>query len=122
MRGADDVDTLEENACGRDVAAFTIGASAAVTSTPASARGWGGHGWGWGPGAAAGAAIGGLALGAIASQPYYDGYGYPGYTDGYGYPAYGYGSPGYAYNNGYPGYSYDRGPASPCSYDPWNCF
>ncbi len=58
-------------------------------------------------GAGVGAGVlGGLAVGAIASQPYYGmAIGYPGYAYG---PGYGY--PGYAYNYGYPGYSYYRGP------------
>lgn len=64
-------------------------------------RGWGygggwGRGWGYG-GAAAAGLLGGLALGAAASSPYYGGYyGYGGYPYGYSaapyYPAtYGYG-------------------------------
>src|SRR4029077_1170260 len=104
--------------------ALTLGlmlaAAAALLPQNASARPWGWHGggwhgggwhggwhrgvgWGWGA-----AALGtGLALGAIASAPYYgDGgyYAYPAYPYGY-YPdyAYGYGDPGY-YGYGYAAY------------------
>jgi hypothetical protein len=99
--------TLKRTLTGVAVAAFTLGATAVITTGPASARGWGGGGWhgGWG-GAGAGFATG-LAVGALTS-PYY--YGYP----GYGYYSYGY--PGYAYNYG-PSYPYNA-----CSYNPWNCF
>lgn len=105
--------TLKRTLVGAAVAAFTLGATAVITTAPASARwggggwhggGWHGGGWGWG-GAGFGA---GLAVGALTS-PYYYGYGYPGYAYGYGYPAYAY--------NGYYGAPYNA-----CSYNPWNCF
>ena len=74
------------------LAALTLGMTVAATSTPAAAWGrWGGgygwHGGGWGgPGPWVAGAIGGLALGAIASgaaggygcvanRPVYDPYG-----------------------------------------------
>ena len=65
------------------LAALTLGATVAATSTPADAQwrrgGWGGghhRGWG-GPGPWAAGAIGGLALGALAAGAYngYGGYG-----------------------------------------------
>jgi hypothetical protein len=81
------------------IAALTL----ATTSAPASAR-WGA--WGWGGAALAAGVIGGAAIAAAATSPYY-GYGYPAY--GYGYPAYSYGyGPGY-YGPGY-GYGYSYGP------------
>ena len=71
------------------LAALTISATIAATSTPAAAfggwgygGGWHGGGWhggGWGPGALAAGAIGGLALGAVAAGAagaYGPGYGY----------------------------------------------
>src|SRR4029077_17772224 len=79
--------------------ALTLGlmlaAAAALLPQNASARPWGWHGgwdpgggWGWGA-----AALGtGLAVGALATAPYYYG-GYPAYPYGYG----GYGYPDYAY-------------------------
>ena len=92
-------------------------AAAALLPQTASARPFGWHsgggwhhggGWGWG---AAGLGAG-LALGAVATAPYYGGYYayppspygyYPDYY-GYGYPGYyGYGSPGY-YDYGYTQY------------------
>ncbi len=70
-----------------------------IATTPASAGGYYYHS---GPdaGAVAGAAIAGMAVGAMvggaASQPHYDHYGY-GYDHGYGYgrPRYGYDEYGY---------------------------
>ena len=82
-------------------------AAAALLPQTASARpfGWHGGGWhhggGWGWGAAGLGA--GLALGAIATAPYYGGsYVYPPSPYGY-YPEYSYG-----YGYAYPGY-YDYG-------------
>ncbi|MBV8446761.1 MAG: hypothetical protein JO357_04520 [Hyphomicrobiales bacterium] len=99
--------------------ALTLGlmlaAAVAVMPQSASARpfgwhggGWHGGGWrhggGWGWGAAGLGA--GLALGALATAPYYGGY--------YAYPAYPYGYydyPGYAYGYDYPyGYGYSTYP------------
>jgi hypothetical protein len=62
---------------------------------------------GWG-GAVAAGIIGGLALGAIASAPYYS-YGYAPY--GYGYAPYGYAPTYYGYYGGpaYYGYGYGYG-------------
>ncbi len=104
---------------------FTAGLAAATLATalcaanPASAQwgGWGGYrpGWGYGGGyrnggAVAGAAIAGMAMGAIAGAAMqqnrynsgYGAYGAPGYG-AYGGPGYGgYGAPGYGYGPGYP--------------------
>ncbi len=55
------------------VAAASLGAMVAATSTPAAA--WGRHGWGPGPAIAAGV-LGGLAIGAIAAGAAHPGY-YP---------------------------------------------
>ncbi|RTL87359.1 MAG: hypothetical protein EKK29_07230 [Hyphomicrobiales bacterium] len=70
-----------------------------IAATPASA---GGYYYRSGPdaGAVAGAAIAGMAVGAMvgaaASQPHYDyGYGHPGYGYAYGRHHYGYGYNGY---------------------------
>jgi hypothetical protein len=103
--------------------ALTLGlmlaAAAALLPQNASARPWGWHGgwhhgggWGWGA-----AALGtGLAVGALATAPYYYG-GYAAYPYGYGYPdyAYGYGYPGY-YDYGYQVYPrcYYRGYVRVC--------
>ncbi len=84
------------------VAALSLGAMVAATSTPASAY-WRGHGggWGrggWGGGGVAAGVIGGLALGALAAGAYRPAYGYaaPVYGDpGPYYPAAGYAEPGY---------------------------
>jgi hypothetical protein len=101
--------------------ALTLGlilvAAAALLPQTASARplGWHGGGWhggwhrggGWGWGAAGLGA--GLALGAVATAPYYGGYyAYPP-SPYYAYPPSPYGYyPGYGYGYGYPGY-YDYG-------------
>src|SRR5262245_46975390 len=69
------------------------------------------RGYGWRAPVAAGAVVGGLALGAaIASRPYYGGYGYGayGYASAPG-PSYG----GYAYGNPYAYY----GGVSPSDYE-----
>jgi hypothetical protein len=66
------------------VATLAIAAGTLATTTSAEARYYGHHwhgGWGWG----GPAFVSGLALGALATRPYY-GYGY-----GPGYAAYGYG-------------------------------
>jgi hypothetical protein len=72
-----------------------------IAATPASAGGYYRYHSGPDAGAIAGAAVAGMAVGAIvgaaASQPNY-------YGGGYGYPAYGYG-PGYGYAPAY-GYGY----------------
>jgi len=81
------------------VSIIALGLASTIAAAPASA---GGYYYRSGPsaGAIAGAATGGMALGAMvgaaASQPsYYGGY-------GYGYPAYGYGyAPSYGYGYGY---------------------
>ena len=67
------------------VAALTLGAAIVGSTAPAEAQ-WRGHwggGWGgyryrpyYGGGAVAAGLVGGLALGALATAPYY-GYGYP---------------------------------------------
>jgi hypothetical protein len=63
-----------------------------------------GWGWGWG-GALAAGIIGGLAIGALASAPYYGyGYGYPAYGYGYGYGPYYASGPYFSY--GYAPYGY----------------
>src|SRR5215510_12021730 len=76
------------------------------------------RGYGWRAPVAAGAVVGGLALGAaIASRPYYGGYGY-GYASEPYYGGYAYGGPyyggvgpyDYEYNNSYayqPAYRYN---------------
>jgi hypothetical protein len=72
-----------------------------IAATPASAGGYYRYHSSADAGAIAGAAVAGMAVGAIvgaaASQPHY-------YGGGYGYPAYGY-RPGYAYAPAY-GYGY----------------
>ncbi len=77
------------------VAAVSLGAMVAATSTPAAAWGYGRRGWGGGPGIAAGV-IGALAVGAIAASAARPAYA----TPVYGYPAYGppvaYDTDGYA--------------------------
>jgi hypothetical protein len=65
----------------------TIGLTAAVTTTDASAYWRRGHGWGWGPGVAAGVVGGAVIAGAIiASRPpgyvVYPGYAQPVYSPG----------------------------------------
>jgi len=83
------------------VAAALIGAIA-MSATPSEARCRG-------CGAAAAGFVGGLAVGAIASNAYNNSYYYgPGY-------GYGYYEPGYAYYGG-PGYAYYGGPAYYDSY------
>jgi hypothetical protein len=81
------------------IAALALASTIAVT--PAAAGGYYRYRSGPDAGAIAGAAVAGMAVGAIvgaaASQPYY-------YGGGYGYPAYGYG-PGYGYAPAY-GYGY----------------
>lgn len=76
--------------------AAMIGLTAAAIPNKAEAH-WHGGGW-WIPGAI----LGGLALGAIASRPYYY-YGYPGYYYDYG-PGY------YGYAPYYGGYYYYHRP------------
>ena len=79
---------------------IALGLTSMVAATPAAAGSYYRYRSGPSAGAIAGAAIGGMALGAMvgaaASQPsYYGGY-------GYGYPAYGYGYvPSYGYGYGY---------------------
>ena len=86
--------------------AATLLAAVAMTTTPSDARCRN-------CGAAAAGFIGGLAVGAIASNAYNNSYYGPGY--GYGYaPSYGY-APGYAYYGG-PGYVDYGGPAYYDSY------
>jgi len=86
-------------------AALTVLAAATMLATPSEAR------CRWCGPAAAGF-VAGAAVGAIASNSYYGGYGY--YRPGYAYsPGYAYG-PGYAYYGGpsyYGAYAYAPGPS-----------
>ena len=92
------------------VAAALIGAIA-MSATPSEARCRG-------CGAAAAGFVGGLAVGAIASNAYNNSYYGPGYGYGYGYaPGYAY-EPGYAYYGGGPAYydSYAYAPRASGNY------
>ena len=92
-------------------AALTILGAATMLATPSEA------GCRWCAPAAAGF-VAGAAVGAVASNSYYGGYGYYG-------PGYGYYSPGYAYGPGYAyygpsyygAYAYAPGPAYRYRYD-----
>ena len=75
------------------IAAASIGAMVATTTSPAAA--WGYHHRGWGPGAAIAGVVGGLALGALAAGASRPAYASPYYAE----PAY---APPVAYDgNGY---------------------